>query len=173
MKNFLRAGFFLLAGVMMLGVFGGCSQDSYVSVKAYNNSIVDLQKGMFTKAQEASKVFDQQNPDSQVILQTLQDIQTNIIQSHDRFKAMSVPAGGEDLSVAMESFFQVEIQGVHKIIVAVQQLQSSGKDSDAAKVFADTFKEFSSQENSALRDFYSTQQKVATKYGQKVVQTEN
>ncbi len=172
MKSFFRAGVVFFTVVLLAGVFSGCAQDESTAVKTYNNNIVQIQKDMFSKAQDASKIFDQQHLDPPVILLTLQGIQANINTSHDKFKAMPVPHGAEQLSDAMERFFQVEMSGIQNILGGVQQIQGKENDPTALKVFSDTFVQFSSQENSALIDFYATQQLVANQYGQQVIQTD-
>jgi|GEM_PF-5326346 len=162
----------VVTAILAVSVLSACTQDDSVQVKSYNNDIVQIQKDMFTKAEDASAVFQQQNIDPQKVLTTLQGIQGEINTSHDKFVKMEVPKGAERLSEAMEKFFQVEIGGIQKIIVGVQQIQGHETDPTAAQAFTDTFAQFSSQENAALKDFYSTQQAVADKYGQKVVQTD-
>jgi len=172
MKRFLRNGSFIMVFVLTVFTFSACSQESSAQqVKVYNNDIVQIQKDMFSKAQDASAVFKQQNLDPQKVLSTLQSIQSQINASHDKFKGMSVPGGAEQLSDAMERFFQIEINGIQKIIAGVQQIQGHQSDSVMMKNFSDTFSQFSLQENTALKDFYSTQQMVAQQFGQKVVQT--
>lgn len=172
MKTQFRFSGMIVAGIMIMALYSGCSQDDSASVKTYNNSIVDIQKDMFSKAQEVSTVFQQPNLTSDKIESTLKDVQASINASHDKFKAISVPKSGERLADAMERFFQVEMNGMQNIIYAVEQLKGKESDPAAQKVFNDTFAEFSNQENRSLKEFYATQQEVAEKFGQKVVQGE-
>lgn len=173
MKSLIRARVFVFA-VLVLGLFmASCSQDKASTVKDYNNSIVQVQKEMFTKAQEISKVFDGKDVNSEQVLQTLQGVQSEINRSHDRFRSMEVPAGGERLAEAMEKFFTVELSGIQQVILGVQYLQGKEDDPAARKSFSDAFAQFSSQENTALRDFYSTQQQIAGQFGEKVVDVQN
>lgn len=172
MKSFSRVMIFVCTGVLVAAFLSGCGQDESVSVKSYNNSIVEIQKDMFAKAQEASKVFEQPNLDPQQVTKTLKDIQTSISSSHFQFREMPVPKGAEQLADAMEKFFQIELTGMQDIIGGVQQLQGNEKDPNARKTFTDIYGRFSAQENQALKDFYATQQQVADKYGQKVVQAD-
>jgi hypothetical protein len=172
MKKLFRIGFFVSV-IAFIGVFfASCSQDQSVTVKSYNNSIVQIQKDMFTKAQETSKVFEAPNVESQAILTALQSIQSDIDKSHTQFLSMQVPSGAEQLHDAMGKFFEIESHGIQQVILGVQNLQGKESDPTARQVFTDAFAQFSSQESSALRDFYSTQQQVASKFGQKVVDTE-
>ncbi len=172
MKNFSKSGVVVLTAVMALSFLSGCSQDESSAVKSYNNSIVAIQKDMFNTAQDDSKVFDEPNVGTDKVLSALKDIQSNIQSSHDKFTAMQVPSGAEQLSEAMGRFFQVEIKGIQNVIDGVQQLVGKESDPDARKAFSDTFAQFSSQESAALKDFYATQQQVADQYGQKVIQTD-
>lgn len=173
MKPFIRASLFVVI-VVAFGVFmASCSQDKASTVKDYNNSIVQIQKEMFTKAQEISKVFDGKDVNSGQVLQTLQGIQSEINRSYDRFQSMAVPAGGERLAEAMNRFFTVELRGIQEVMLGVQYLQGKENDPQARKVFTDAFAQFSSQENTALRDFYSTQQQIAGQFGEKVVDVQN
>ena len=173
MKPLIRVSFFV-AAVMAVGVFmASCSQDQATTVKDYNNSIVQVQKEMFSKAQEISKVFDGTDVNSGQVLQTLQGVQSEINKSHDKFRAMAVPVGGERLAEAMEKFFVVELSGIQQVILGVQYLQGKEDDPGARKAFSDSFAQFSSQENTALRDFYSTQQQIAGQFGEKVVDVQN
>ncbi len=173
MKPFIRTSLFVVTAVAF-GVFmASCSQDKASTVKDYNNSIVQIQKEMFTKAQEISKVFDGNDVNIERVLQTLEGIQSEINRSHERFQSMAVPVGGERLAEAMERFFTVESHGIQEVILGVQYLQGKESDPGARKVFTDAFAQFGSQENTALRDFYSTQQQVAGQFGEKVVDVQN
>lgn len=173
MKFSSRTAVLVLVSVLTIGLLSGCGADESVSVKSYNNSIVEVQKGMFEKAQEASKIFEQPNQDPQAVMSALKDIQTSISASHYQFREMKVPKGGELLADAMEKFFQIELTGIQDIIGGVQQLQGRESDPNARKNFTDVYSRFSAQENQALKDFYATQQQVADKYGQKVIQTDS
>lgn len=172
MKSFSRMNVLVFAGLLFLGLFSGCAQDESATVKSYNNTIVQIQKDMFGKAQEASKAFDARPLQTEQIMTALQQIQSHIIQSHDLFKAMAVPPGAEKLAEAMEKFFQVELNGVQRIIAGVEQLKGKESDSAAMKTFTAVFQQFNQEESQALRDFYATQQQVADQYGQKVIQVE-
>ncbi len=172
MKSFSRAAVLVFAGIVVMSVLSGCAKDESVTVKSYNNGIVEIQKGMFAKAQEISKVFEQPNQDPSHIILTLRDIQSNITSSHYQFRGMKVPQGAEQLAAAMENFFQIELTGMQDIIAAVEQMEGKDADPAARKNFTDIYGRFSAQENQALKDFYATQQQVADKYGQKVVQTD-
>ena len=170
MKNQFGFRGMVVVSLMIVALYSGCSQDDSSAVKTYNNSIVDIQKDMFSKAQEVSTVFQQPNLTSDKIETTLKDVQNSINASHEQFKALKVPKNGERLADAMERFFQVEMNGMQNIIYAVQQLKGKEADPSAQKVFNDTFAEFSNQENRSLKEFYATQQEVAEQFGQKVVQ---
>jgi hypothetical protein len=172
MKSFFRINVLVFTGLVFLGLFSGCAQDEAVTVKGYNNTIVEIQKDMFGKAQEASKAFEVRPLQTEQIMAALQRIQSEISQSHDRFKAMPVPKGGEQLADAMGRFFQVEINGIQRIIAGVEQLKGKESDPEAMKAFTAVFQEFNQEESQALRDFYATQQQVAGKYGQEVIQVE-
>jgi len=172
MKSFVRKSVLIFAGILVVGLFSACSQDESGPVKSYNNRIVEIQKDMFGKAQEASKVFEKTPLETQQIMTALLEIKSQIQQSHDLFKAMEVPKGAERLADAMGKFFQVELNGLQNVINGVDQLRAKEGDPDAYNAFTDTFKQFSSQESQALKDFYATQQAVAGQYGENVVQVE-
>ena len=171
MKNYSKLGILVLAGIFSVSFLAGCGPDPSIAVKAYNNSVVAIQKDMFNKAQDASKILEDPKADIQKVYSTLQSIQTAITSSHNQFAAVKVPTGAEGLSSAMESFYKVETQGISDVLVAVQKLQNSQNDPNVQQNFSDTFSKFSNGENNALNDFYATQQQVAQKYGQKVLDT--
>lgn len=173
MKIFSKSGILVFTGFLMASILTGCSQDESAAVKVYNNSIVAIQKDMFTKAQDASKVLDQPAADIQKIYTMLQSVQSSISSSHDQFVAVKVPAGAENLSTAMESFYRVEAKGINDVITAFQQLQNNGNSPDSQKVFSDAFSKFSTGEDGAMKDFYAAQQQLGQKYGQKVLDTSN
>jgi hypothetical protein len=173
MKSFFRNLVFLFSGLGLALFLTGCGQSQAVTVKSYNNSIVQIQKEMLAKAQDATGVFDQKNIDPQVIVSTLSGIQSGIQKSYDQFKAIPVPQGAEPLADAMNRFFQVEVQGIQRILQSLRQITGNQGNPAVAQGFSDTFSQFSSQENAALNDFYATQQQVAGVYGQQVIQVDN
>ena len=154
-------------------VLGGCSSNNdQAAVRDYNNSIVQIQKQMLQKAEDSSKIFEEKELDPVKATSQMEGILAEVNKSRDQFKAIKMPKGAEDLADGMDHFFVVEVDGLNDVIASLKNLKDSSTQTDV-DIFMNNLDAFSKKENDALDIFYQSQQKVASRYGQKIDTSEN
>ena len=174
MKIFTRKSAFFLASFVLFGlIFSGCSSnDEAKNVREYNNKIVALQQEMLENGAQGAGTIDGRTLDLQNALSEFQKIQMGVQQDYDKFKALTVPKGGEELGASMKRFFEVESNGIQNIIAVLNSLQGKGDDPKALDELAKALDTYSRNENDALANFDQVQKATAAKYKETVETTQ-
>ncbi len=158
-----------LALLVFLSVFSACAKtDELTSVRDYNNAIIAIQQKMFEDTGSIVSGFGSRSLKVSQALSEVEKVQ-GIIQNHfENFKKISVPKGAEELSIAMQNFFEVETTNWRLLHGVYRDLNGRENDRKLIDNLSRTLDAMTIQENQALAHFDQVQLEVANKYGEKI-----